>query len=273
MEWLFLTCHNYWIVCRLVKDDDRPYLAYSPKISIEDSSEPFRAFLGAILSVVKKVPVESSAYNPDMQLDTIEEEQDDGPSPEDDIDDSTGAHRPMTLRRDRNSHRNTESELIVHPFIGRYRSRSSLIHFQITSSSPKSPENFQVWTHLYTMLNNMLALPMCARNDKPRLWLTRFMASGSTGNVWQCHFDNSDDSFAAKIVEVLRPSDTENRQRLRNEFKIYLILDEAYQSGQLRNRIAPRCYGAFEGNGIDVLILDLCDGILNSWDELSASER
>jgi hypothetical protein len=123
------------------------------------------------------------------------------------------------------------------------------------------------------MLNNMLALPLCARNDKPRLWLTCFIASGLTGNIWQCHFDNSNDSFAAKIIEVLCPSETENQQRLRNEFKIYLILDEAYQSGRLCNHIAPCCYGAFEGNGIDVLILDLCDGILNSWDELSTSER
>jgi hypothetical protein len=124
MEWLFLTCHNYWIVCCLVRDDDCPYLAYSPKISIEDSSEPFRAFLGAILSVVKEVPVESSAYNPDMQRATIEEEQGDGPSPEDDVDDGTGVYRgssgrgaatgsPMTLRHDRNGRGNTES---VHPF-------------------------------------------------------------------------------------------------------------------------------------------------------------
>jgi hypothetical protein len=72
---------------------------------------------------------------------------------------------------------------------------------------------------------------------------------------------------------VLRCSDTDKRQRLRNEFDVYLTLDEAYQSGQLRDRIAPRCYGAFEGNGVDVLILDLCDGILTVWDELSASER
>jgi hypothetical protein len=71
MEWLFLTCHNHWIVCRLVRDDDNPYLAYSPgisAISIQESSEPFRAFLGAILSVVKDVPVESSAYNPISNL-------------------------------------------------------------------------------------------------------------------------------------------------------------------------------------------------------------
>jgi hypothetical protein len=123
------------------------------------------------------------------------------------------------------------------------------------------------------MLNNTLALPLCTRNDKPRLWLTHFIASGSTGNVWQCCFDDSDDLFAAKITEVLRPSDAENRQRLHDEFNIYLILDEAYQYGQLCSRIAPRCYGAFEGNGIDVLILGLCDGILNSWDELSTSEQ
>ena len=123
------------------------------------------------------------------------------------------------------------------------------------------------------MANNTLVLPGCAENSETRLWLTRFVASGSTGNVWQCRFDNRDDLFAAKIVEVLRHSDEDNRQRLRNEFDVYLILDEAYQSGQLHDHIAPRCYGAFEGNGIDILIFDLCDGVLNAWDELSASER
>ena len=125
------------------------------------------------------------------------------------------------------------------------------------------------------MSNNVFAIPPCARNEKLRLWFTRFIASGSTGNDWQCRFDTSYDSFSAKIVEVLCPSDTENQQRLRNEFKIYLILDEAYQSVRLHDRIAPRCYGAFEGSGMDVLILDftLCDGTLNSWDDLSTSER
>ncbi|KAI0291556.1 hypothetical protein BC826DRAFT_1022434 [Russula brevipes] len=265
-EWLFLTCYNYWIVCRLVKDDVEPYLAYSPGISIEGSSEPFRAFLGAFLSVVKGVPVEPSAYNPNIQLDTIEEEQDDGPLPEDDVDDDSGAYQgssgrgadtgsPMTRSRARNSHGNTESELLV------------------TSSSPKSPENFQVWTRLYTMSNNVFAIPPWSRKDKLRLWFTRLIASGSTGSVWQCRFNTSYDPFAAKVVEVLRPSDTEKRQRLRNEFKVHLILDEAYQSGRLHERIAPRCYGAFEGSRMDVLILDLCDGILNSWDDLSASGR
>src|SRR5882757_9201571 len=45
--WLFLTCHNYWIVCRLVRDDDHPFLAYSPRNYIEPST-----------------------FNQDMQLDT-----------------------------------------------------------------------------------------------------------------------------------------------------------------------------------------------------------
>ena len=111
-------------MCRLVRDDDRPYLVYSPIISIEDSSEPFQAFLGAILSVVKDVPVESSAYNPDIQLDTIEDR---GAEPENDIDDGLGAYRgsswvgaatgsPMTLRC-HNGCGNTKSDLMVRQFI------------------------------------------------------------------------------------------------------------------------------------------------------------
>jgi hypothetical protein len=103
--------------------------------------------------------------------------------------------------------------------------------------------------------------------------LTRFVGFGSTGNVWQCHFDNSDDLFAVKIVELLHRSDADSRQRLHNEFYVYLRLEEAYQSGQLPDRIAPHCYGAFEGDGVDVLILELCDGILRAWAELSDSER
>ena len=73
MEWLFLSCHNYRIVCQLVRDDSHPYLAYSPEITIKDLSDPFRAFLGAVLSAVKyvQVPVERSAYGSDMKLDII----------------------------------------------------------------------------------------------------------------------------------------------------------------------------------------------------------
>ena len=284
MEWLFLTCHNYWIVCRLVKDNNHPYLAYSPKISIEDSSEPFRAFLGSILSVVRDFPVAGSTYSPDMQLDTIEEDDDhDDHSQEDDDDDNSrlyrhslggvaAASRPTSRSQTLHGRQNTEPDLMVR-LPCRYLSFGLLIHSQVTSSSPKSPEYFQVWVHLFTMSNSTLVLPECNGNSKRRLWLTRFIGSGSTGSVWKCRFDDSDDSFAAKIVEVLRRSDTDRRKRLHNELSTYLTLDEAYQSGKLCDRIAPRCYGAFEGNGVDLLILDLCDSNLNDWDELSPSER
>ena len=86
--------------------------------------------------------------------------QDDGPLPEYDIDD------------DRNSCGNTESELLVHTFLGRHRSDSItwLTHLQVTSSSPKSLENLQVWTCLYTMSDNSLVMiPPCSRSDKLRL--------------------------------------------------------------------------------------------------------
>ena len=50
-----------------MKDDDHPFLAYSPIISIENSSEPFQAFLGAILSVIKGVAIVPSTFDPDME--------------------------------------------------------------------------------------------------------------------------------------------------------------------------------------------------------------
>jgi hypothetical protein len=131
MEWLFLTCHNYWIVCRPVKDDDHPFLAYSPRISIKDSSEPFRAFLGAILSVLKDAHIEPSTFNPDMQLDIIIEDTDEGLLPEDNIDDRPGAYPgssskggasepPTTRYRSRASHDNAEPGLMVCPLVGSY---------------------------------------------------------------------------------------------------------------------------------------------------------
>ena len=125
MEWLFITCHNYWIVCRLVRDDHHPFLAYSPMISIDGSSVPFRALLGAILSVIKKVPVEPAEFNPNMKLDTLVKEQDEHPSAKDDIDDgspysaSSGEEiandPPNTRARHRTGQRRAESWLMVCP--------------------------------------------------------------------------------------------------------------------------------------------------------------
>jgi hypothetical protein len=145
MEWLFLTCHNYWIMCRLVRDNDHPFLAYSPIISIEGSSVPFRALLGAILSVVKTVSVEPSEFSPDMELDTIVEEQDEGALPEDDIDDGSaysGSSEeemaydpPNTRNRRRPGQQKAESGLMVCPCL-----MSPHLSCSFTLRSPRLPK-------------------------------------------------------------------------------------------------------------------------------------
>jgi hypothetical protein len=126
MEWLFLTCHNYWIVCRLVRDDADPFLAYSPMCSIENSSAPFRAFLGAMLSVLKGVPVQPSIFDSDMELDCIPEEEDKGLLP---IDDGSGAYPGSLMTHSRGPVDREASEygLMVRPMPSRYLSRGSLL--------------------------------------------------------------------------------------------------------------------------------------------------
>ncbi len=91
--------------------------------------------------------------------------------------------------------------------------------------------------------------------------------------MWECHFDNLGQPFAVKVVEALRSSDAEAKERFRNEREIYLKMEKAYQSGKLQDRIAPRCCGIFEGKSIDILILDLHENVLDSWEQLQPSER
>ncbi|KAH9042052.1 hypothetical protein EDB85DRAFT_1856993 [Lactarius pseudohatsudake] len=265
MEWLFLTCHNYWIICRLVSDDDNPFLAYSQICSIKGSSEPFRAFLGAILSVQKSAPVQASEFNPAMVLDNIPEEVDSRPSPEDDDDHGSGEYQGSSA---------TNIPTSVPMAHSRATTSRGAAELMLTLSPPHYPESFQVWVHLHSLPNNTFVLPHCAENGngKRRLWLTHHIGSGSTGSVWECRFDNSDDLFAIKVIELQRRSDVKRQKRFYNEFGVYLSLEIAYQSGQLRDRITPHCYGAFEGDGTNVLILGLCGNTLNDWDELNLSE-
>ncbi|KAH9004932.1 hypothetical protein EDB86DRAFT_3186805 [Lactarius hatsudake] len=271
MEWLFLTCHNYWVVCRLVSNDGNPFLAYSPLCSIEDSSEPFRALLGAILSVLKGAPVQASEFNPAMVPDTIPtipEKEEGGSSPEDDVDDGSGEYWGSSTT-------NISSE----PPMTRSRATTSRdapeFDLMFTSSAPHYPKSYQVWVRLHSLPNNTLVLPHCAENGNGnrRLWLTRHIGAGSTGSVWECRFDNSDDLFAIKVIELQRRSGVERQQRFYNEFEVYLSLEIGYQSGQLRDRITPHCYGAFEGGRTDILILELCGDTLKGWDELNFSEQ
>jgi hypothetical protein len=57
-----------------------------------------------------------------MDFDTIEEGEDKGPLPEHDIDNDSRI-------RAHDEHENTESGIIVRPFLGRYLSLSLLIYF------------------------------------------------------------------------------------------------------------------------------------------------
>src|SRR5262245_2725523 len=141
----------------------------------------------------------------------------------------------------------------------------------MTSSKSNSPESSQVRIHLQAHSNNTLALPVSYDDGRRCLRLTHFLGFGSTGKVWQSHFDNNNESFAVKIVEFLYSSDIECRDRLHNEYRAYLIIEAAYRSGCLRHLITPRCYGAFHGDDIDILILDIGDGVLKKWDELNDS--
>jgi hypothetical protein len=131
-----------------------------------------------------------------MELDFI---PDDEPLPEDDIDDCSGTYRgasstsvslkaPMTRSRGTTGREAVESGLMVRSIPGRCLSLGLLVYLQITSSSPHSPESFQVWVHLHPLSNNTFVPPQCAHNGygKRRLWLTRLIGFGSTGNVWQC---------------------------------------------------------------------------------------
>ncbi|KAH9160249.1 hypothetical protein EDB89DRAFT_2249172 [Lactarius sanguifluus] len=148
----------------------------------------------------------------------------------------------------------------------------------VTSSPAHTPEPSQIWVHLHPLSNNKFILPHYTENTRENrnvnrhLWLTRLIGFGSTGNVWQCYFDNSDGFFATKVVELLRKSDIECQQQFSQEFGVYLTLETAYQSGQLCDRVAPHCYGAFRGDGVNVLILELCSGTLKGWGELDISE-
>ena len=142
MEWLFLTSHNRWIICRLVSHPHNPFLAYSQCISIEDSSVPFRALLGAMLSVNNNDSVPASVLNPDvLVLDDIpEEDQGDGSVTEDDADDGSGSYvnssdsSTSTITSDVPKTRSKDGqargpELMVRPILSHFLPAGSLIHF------------------------------------------------------------------------------------------------------------------------------------------------
>jgi hypothetical protein len=82
-----------------------------------------------------------------------------------------------------------------------------------------------------------------------------------------------DKILAVKIVQILGPGDGPKRQRLQSEFGIYSLLELAFSSGKLAQRITPQCYGAFGSERLDALIMELNGYSLSEWDDLGSSER
>ena len=183
-EWLFLSCHNYWIVLCLVRrgDNKPPFLAFSPSITMDNSSVPFRAFLGCILSVAKGGVVEASMFNNDMVLDTIDEEVEEGSLSTSDADDGSGEYRgrsgggpagpagpgPPTRKRAQDASTNTAltvrpscapfylnglSEIHLNRF--RHLPHCLLNHFKFGSIFMRSLTTSLIFRQLSTMANNV----------------------------------------------------------------------------------------------------------------------
>jgi hypothetical protein len=93
-EWLFLTCHNSWIVFRLVNVNGDRILAYSPVLEIANSSIPFRAYLGALLSVIEDFPVLQTVFAANPILETLPEDSDEDDSVSESESDESHEYRP-----------------------------------------------------------------------------------------------------------------------------------------------------------------------------------
>ncbi|KAH8111596.1 hypothetical protein DFH11DRAFT_1512905 [Phellopilus nigrolimitatus] len=243
-EWLFLTSYNHWIFLRLHRGglhspDQQPYVTYSSMLSIEGETRAFRAFLGALLAAANEVDVPSSKTPKDVELDVIPEDA-----------------RP-------------KSESFP----------EELAALRITMAPPETPE--PNWFSLQEV-NPTFTTRLTDNTGEPiYLRLTRPLGHGTTGLVYECQLEakSAQDipiprAFAVKFVEVLKTEDESRRDRLRHEFGIYQILERACrQPGQLSKRIAPQCFGMFEGGNLSVLILELQGSALRKWEDLNQTEK
>ncbi|KAF9529020.1 hypothetical protein CPB83DRAFT_295730 [Crepidotus variabilis] len=245
IEWLFLICQNSWIIFRPVNNNDHPFLVYSPLIELKNLSEPplNRAFLGAIFAGVNGVDVEPSVFQVGIKLKAVEEVGSIGSElvrgtetgqliQGDIISSSTSdpSHETSSSKESTGSDPTSEQHITASP-------------------SEWKPEH-QTWIHLRSMQNKELLLPQCIEGSNRRLFPTRFLGSGSTGNVRECRFDNSQELFAIKVVEELKKADKKKE-----------------------NRIAPRCYGFYTSEGMYVLIVDKCDITSRHWKDLDVDEQ
>ncbi|KAH8112420.1 hypothetical protein DFH11DRAFT_1607533 [Phellopilus nigrolimitatus] len=237
--WLFLTSHNHWIILRFCSDDKRPYLKYSPMFSIEGEIKPFRAFLGALLATANNVNVPSSEVQEDVCLNDIAE---DAKLNLDHI-----PEVPRTLK--------------------------------ITLAPPERLERH--WFSLQEV-DPMSTTALTNNTDEPIfLWLDTILGRGSTGvvreGIWETNIAQDNlipRAFAVKYVEILSSEHKRKRERLRNEFRIYQILERAYsQCEQPSKRIAPQCFGFFESDLLSMLVLEKHDVALMEWGDLTQAGK
>lgn len=133
----------------------------------------------------------------------------------------------------------------------------------MTSSPSDTQASSQVWIKLQSVPTNPFLLPQRRAQHSQRGWFTHVLGSGSTGTVWEFYLDNTNNMFAAKVVESLCSPNTSNRECLYRQFGVYFTFDKAYQSGKLGRQIAPHCYGLYKGTCLDILFLELCVSVLS----------
>jgi hypothetical protein len=272
LQWLFLTCHNFWIIFRLTKVGDDMILAYSPMLDISSSSIPFRAYLGAVLSAVRGFPVNPTVITVGTILDTLpEEDEGEDSTPEDMDDDGSGEYtytghgnKPPRSRNKAAGNYDLKVCFLVPCLV-----ENNWICVQFTAS-PANSSNTR-WIYLRSISPDSFTTPSLPPAWDRTVRITNLLGVGSTGVVFQGSIGKK--LVAVKIVEALHRDDGPRRQRLRSEFAVYAHLEQLYNSGNLPRCIAPRCYGAFESKRLDILVMGLHGRALSDWSDLKPSER
>ncbi|KAI0060133.1 hypothetical protein BV25DRAFT_1993153 [Artomyces pyxidatus] len=105
-----------------------------------------------------------------------------------------------------------------------------------------------------------------------RVYIKRKLEVTTTGVVWEVQAGGS--VFVAKVVEATpRRQDQDKRQRLHLESQIHAALEEEYRTGPLISPLAPRCYGLFTNQYMDVLLLEAYEhSTLPNWNNLCEEE-
>ena len=107
-------------------------------------------------------------------------------------------------------------------------------------------------------------------NKKQCLWLTHLNGSEAIGSVTQCYFDDDKSLFAIKDV---MPCQSRMPMIILQWVQGVPCIRECILNQILDTHITPHCYSVSRGKGNFTLVLSLCEGALNTWDELNLWER